>query len=136
MLPEDNQSFTQEVQMPSKGRGVIRIWKAFLYSVDGFKSAFKHEAAFRQEVLLAVILVPAAFFIGQNLLHTVALLGSVLFLMIVELLNSAIEWNVDLATRERHPFAKNAKDMASAAVFLAITNLVIFWASALWMFFF
>lgn len=135
MQPEDNNE-DGNVNMPEKGRGFMRLVRAMGYSMDGFKSCFKHEAAFRQEVFLAILLIPAAFWIGQNLIHTVLLIGSMIFLMIVELLNSAIEWNVDLATKERHLFAKHAKDMASAAVLLAIINLAAFWLSAIYLFFF
>jgi len=108
--------------------GVKRIINAFFYSMEGFGSAYKHEQAFRQEMMLAVILVPVALLLPVSWLGKALMLGSVLLVLIVELLNSAVEWCVDLAAeQQRHPFAKRAKDMGSAAVFLSLVNCLVVW---------
>ncbi len=108
--------------------GVKRIINAFFYSMEGFGSAYKHEQAFRQEMLLAVILVPVALLLPVGWLGKALMIGSVLLVLIVELLNSAVEWCVDLAAeQQRHPFAKRAKDMGSAAVFLSVVNCLVVW---------
>lgn len=110
-----------------------RIIKAFFYSMAGLKSAFLHEMAFRQEVFLALILFPAPFFMPIEMLFKLYLLASMMAVMIVELLNSAIEAVVDKASPEIHPLAKKAKDYGSAAVFISMVHLVLAWALALTM---
>jgi diacylglycerol kinase (ATP) len=113
---------------PYKGKtGFRRICNAFLYSLDGFKAAFKHEDAFRQEILLSLILFPLAFWLGKTGVEKALLAGSILLVLIVELLNSGIEAIVDKASPETHELAKRAKDMGSAAVFLSLLNAVIVW---------
>jgi len=108
--------------------GVKRIINAFFYSMEGFGSAYKHEQAFRQEMMLAVVLVPVALLLPVGWLGKALMIGSVLLVLIVELLNSAVEWCVDLAAeQQRHPFAKRAKDMGSAAVFLSLVNCLVVW---------
>jgi diacylglycerol kinase (ATP) len=109
-----------------------RVVNAFFYSIEGIGSTWKHEEAFRQEMMLAFVLVPLAIFLPVELLGKALMIGSVLLVLIVELLNSAIEWNVDLAAQQqRHPFAKRAKDMGSAAVFLSLVNCLVMWVLAL-----
>ena len=108
--------------------GVARIWNAFLYSVEGISAAFKHETAFRLEVLLAVILIPTALLLPVNGTGKALMLGSVLLVLIVELINSAIEAVVDRISPEHHPLAKRAKDFGSAAVFLSLINVPLIWA--------
>ena len=108
--------------------GAKRLVNAFFYSMAGFGSAFKHEEAFRQEMLLALILIPVALWLPVGWLGRGLMIGSVLLVLIVELLNSAMEWCVDLAAQQqRHPFAKRAKDMGSAAVFLSLVNCLVMW---------
>ncbi len=108
--------------------GVRRVINAFFYSMEGFGSAYKHEQAFRQEMMLAIILVPIALLSPVGWLGKALMIGSVLLVLIVELLNSAVEWCVDLAAQQqRHPFAKRAKDMGSAAVFLSLVNCLVVW---------
>jgi diacylglycerol kinase (ATP) len=108
--------------------GMRRVINAFFYSMEGFGSAFKHEEAFRQEIYLAMVLMPVAVLLPVDLLGKALMVGSVLLVLIVELLNSAVEWCVDLAAQQRiHPFAKRAKDMGSAAVFLSLVNCLIVW---------
>lgn len=96
--------------------------------MEGFGSAYKHEEAFRQEIYLAMFLMPVAVFLPVDILGKALMIGSVLLVLIVELLNSAVEWCVDLAAQQqRHPFAKRAKDMGSAAVFLSLLNCLLMW---------
>jgi len=111
----------------SKPTGLRRIWLAFFYSMAGFKSAWQGEAAFRQEMVLAIVLVPLGMVVGEGTLERIALVGSVLLVLIVELLNSAIEATVDRISSEIHPLAKNAKDMGSAAVFISLALVVFVW---------
>ena len=115
-----------------KGKtGLRRVWNALFYSFDGFRAAFKHEDAFRQETILAVILVPAAFFLTDQNLMQAMMIGSVILVLIVELLNSAIEATVDRISLENHQLAKRAKDIGSAAVLLSIVNVLVIWGLAL-----
>jgi len=118
---------------PHKGRtGLDRIRHATGYSFEGLASAYRGESAFRQETWLAVILVPLAFWIGQTWIETALLAGSVVMVLIVELLNSAVEATVDRISFELHELAKRAKDFGSAAVFLALAVTGAIWAAALW----
>ncbi len=121
----------QSVQNLKGAKGIVRIWRAMWYSLDGLKCAAKGEAAFRQELALAVILVPAALVLPLGLIWKAALISSVLIVLIVELLNTAVESVVDLVSPQYHPLAKRAKDMGSAAVFISLCNCGVFWALAL-----
>lgn len=117
---------------PHKGKsGLARIWSALFYSLDGFKAAYRHEDAFRQECLLAVILVPTALLLPVNGIGKALMVGSVLLLLMVELLNSAIEAAVDRISLENHQLAKRAKDIGSAAVFVSLVNVVAVWGLVL-----
>jgi len=117
---------------PHKGKtGLLRIWNALLYSLAGLAAAYRHEDAFRQEVLLAAILIPVAFFLPASGVGRALMVGAVLLVLIVELLNSAIEAVVDRISVEAHPIAKRAKDIGSAAVFLALVNVPVVWALVL-----
>ena len=106
---------------------MTRVWNAFLYSLAGLRAAFKDEPAFRQECLLACILFPAAFFITPDMFERSVLIGVWLLVMLVELLNSAIEATIDRISSEHHPLAKKAKDCASAAVLVAIVLAIVVW---------
>ena len=118
---------------PHKGRtGLDRIRHAAGYSLDGLVSAYRGESAFRQETWLAVVLVPLAFWLGQTWIETALLAGSVVLVMVVELLNSAVEATVDRISFELHELAKRAKDFGSAAVFLSLALTGALWAAALW----
>lgn len=120
------------MESPFKGKtGLVRIWNAFRYSLAGLRAAFKHEDAFRQECLLAAILIPAAFFVPATFLGKAILIGSTLLVLIVELVNSAIEATVDRVSLEHHRLAKRAKDIGSAAVLLTLLNLALMWALVL-----
>ena len=111
--------------------GVARIWYAVLYSLQGISAAFRHETAFRQEVLLAVILIPTALLLPANGTGKALIMASVLLVLIVELINSAIEAVVDRISPERHPLAKRAKDFGSAAVLLSLINVPLIWTLVL-----
>jgi diacylglycerol kinase (ATP) len=111
-----------------KGKtGLKRAWNALFYSMAGFKAAFKHEDAFRQEVILAAVLIPAAFLLGHAAIERALMIGSVLLVLLVELINSAIEATVDRISLEDHNLAKRAKDIGSAAVFVSLANVVVIW---------
>ena len=119
-------------ESPHKGKtGLKRVWSAFFYSIDGLRAAFRHEDAFRQEVSLAAVLVPAALFMPVTGTGKALLIGSVLLVLIVELLNSAIEAAVDRISLEHHALAKRAKDIGSAAVLLALINVPVIWGLVL-----
>jgi diacylglycerol kinase (ATP) len=108
--------------------GLRRIINAFGYSIKGMRAAFKHESAFRQETTLLIILLPIAFLLGQNIVDYSILIGSLLLVIIVELLNSAVEAVVDRVGDEHHKLAGRAKDMGSAAVFISLVNVIVIWS--------
>lgn len=118
---------------PHKGRtGFNRIRHAAGYSIEGLVSAYRGESAFRQETWLALVLIPLAFWLGQTWVETALLAGSVVMVLVVELLNSAVEATVDRISFEIHALAKKAKDFGSAAVFLSLALAGAVWAAALW----
>lgn len=118
---------------PYKGRtGLDRVIRAAGYSMDGLKIAYRGESAFRQEVWAAVLLLPAAFWLGGSWVEVALLAGSVLLVLIVELLNSGIEAAIDRVSYELHDLSKRAKDLASAAVMLSLLLCSGIWAAALW----
>lgn len=129
---ETKDSSPPGAESPFKGKtGLTRLINAFRYSLDGFVAAYRHEDAFRQETLLAVVLIPLALFLPVTAIGKVLMIGSVLLVLIVELLNSAIEAVVDRVSLERHHLAKRAKDIGSAAVLLALINVVATWGLVL-----
>lgn len=116
------------MESPHKGKtGIKRLFNALHYSLDGIKEAHRNEDAFRQEVLLAAFLLPLAFWLEPAAVGRALMIGSVLLLLIVELLNSAIEATVDRISLDDHRLAKRAKDIGSAAVLVTIVNLVLVW---------
>ena len=116
------------MESPFKGKtGLRRLLNAFGYSLAGIKAAYQNEDAFRQEVLLALVLIPLAFYLGESRLETAFMVACVLLVIIVELINSSIEATVDRISLENHLLAKRAKDIGSAAVMLSLFNLVIVW---------
>ena len=116
-----------------KGKtGLTRLWNALGYSRDGIKAAWQNEAAFREEILLAAIAIPLAIFLGKTGVDRAMLIGSIILILIVEILNSSIEAIVDKASPETHELAKRAKDMGSAAVLFSLLNAAIIWACVLW----
>jgi diacylglycerol kinase (ATP) len=117
---------------PYKGKtGLRRVWNALHYSLAGFRSAYQHEDAFRQEVVLAALLLPLAFVFEANGIGRALMVGSVLLVLLVELLNSAVEATVDRISLEHHELAKRAKDIGSAAVLLSLVNLAAVWGLVL-----
>ncbi len=108
--------------------GLRRIINAFGYSMKGLRAAFKYESAFRQETALLIILLPLAILLGQTIVDYSILIGSLLLVMVVELLNSALEAVVDRVSDEHHMLAGRAKDMGSAAVFIALLNVIVIWS--------
>lgn len=117
------------MESPYKGKtGLRRVWNALHYSLDGLKAAYRHEDAFRQETLLAVILIPLALFLPRTGLEKAILIASVLAVLIVELLNSAVEAVVDRVSLENHHLAKRAKDIGSAAVLISLVSVAATWA--------
>jgi len=118
---------------PFKGKtGLERLWNALGYSRDGLKAAWQHEAAFREEVLLALVAVPLGLWLGKTGLEKAILAASVLMVLVVELLNSAVEAVVDRVSAERHDLSKRAKDLGSAAVLLSLAATGLIWALVLW----
>jgi diacylglycerol kinase (ATP) len=107
--------------------GVKRIFAAFFYSIDGFKSAWKNEFAFRQELMVAIPGIIVAPLLPVAPLEKLLLIAVLVLVLIVELINSAIEAVVDRISLERHPLSKNAKDFGSAAVFLALALAAVTW---------
>jgi len=115
-------------ESPYKGKtGLQRILNATRYSWAGLVAAFRHEDAFRQEVLLLAVLAPLALWLGDDGVERALMIASLLAVLIVELLNSAIEAAVDRVSLEVHPLIKRAKDMGSAAVMIALLNVVVVW---------
>ena len=123
------------VNAQKRRTGFNRLWHATGYSLAGLRAGWS-EAAFRLEACLAFLLVPLAFWIGRTWVEVALLAGSVLLLMIVELLNTAVEAAIDRIGPEWHALSKRAKDMGSAAVFLATLLAGGIWAAGLWHFFF
>ncbi|MFZ2974587.1 MAG: diacylglycerol kinase [Ferribacterium limneticum] len=113
-------------------KGLRRLINALGYSRDGIAAAWRNEAAFRQEILLAAIALPLAFYLGKTGVERALMVGSVILILIVEILNSAVEAVVDKASPEKSELAKRAKDMGSAAVLLSLTNAAAIWACLLW----
>ena len=109
-----------------------RVFKALGYTWDGLKAAAQHEEAFKQELIIIVPLSIAAWFVPVPVLERALLFSVLQLILIVELINSAIEANTDHISLERHPLAKRAKDMGSAAVFLAIVIAAACWICVLW----
>ncbi len=114
-----------------KNTGIKRVVKALFYSFDGIGSTLKHEAAFRQEAILAAILIPASFLMRVSLVEHLILVASIFLVLIVELLNSGIEAVVDDISLRDRPLAKRAKDMGSAAVLISLLNCFVCWLSVI-----
>ena len=116
------------MKSPYKGKtGFKRLMNAVGYSIAGTLAAFKHEHAFRQEVALAVVLTPVALYFGETAIDQALMISSLLFIIVVELLNSSIEATVDRISVKHHKLAKRAKDIGSAAVFFSLINAAVIW---------
>ena len=117
---------------PYKGKtGLRRLFNAVSYTWDGLRAAFRHEDAFRQEVFLALLLIPLAVYLGESGVERALMIAAVLGVLMVELLNSAVEAAVDRISLEHHLLIKRAKDMGSAAVMIALVNVVAVWGLVL-----
>jgi diacylglycerol kinase (ATP) len=115
-------------ESPFKGKtGVQRVINATRYSLEGLAAAARHEDAFRQELLLALVLIPLGLWLGNDGVERALLVGSMLMVLVVELLNSAVEATVDRVSLEDHRLAKRAKDLGSAAVMLSLVTLGAVW---------
>lgn len=112
--------------------GLRRIVNATFFSMAGFRAAWRDEAAFRQELLLSVVLIPTAFWLGRNAVERSLLVGSCLIVLIVELLNTGIENVVDRFGEERHRLSGQAKDLGSAAVFTSLVLTLVIWSLIAW----
>ena len=120
------------MESPYKGKtGLQRLWNALFYSLAGLRAAIQHEDAFRQEALLAVLLIPMALLTSASGVGKAMMVGSIILVLIVELLNSAIEAAVDHTSLDQHQLAKRAKDIGSAAVLLSLLNVVSIWVLVL-----
>lgn len=113
-------------------RGLNRIVHATLFSISGLNAAWRNEAAFRQEVLLCVVLIPASIWVGETAVERSLLIGSCLLILIVELINSAVEAVVDRVSVERHELSGRAKDLGSAAVLVSLLLATIVWGLIGW----
>ncbi len=114
-----------------ENRGLMRAWRALGYSFQGLRSCYKHESAFRQETAISVVVVPLALWLGDGGLEKALLVSSWMLVLIVELLNSAVEAAVDRFGPEQHKLSGRAKDIASAAVFMSISMALLVWGLVL-----
>ncbi|MFP5412985.1 MAG: diacylglycerol kinase [Gammaproteobacteria bacterium] len=130
--PRDTPPTGGDAASPHKGAtGLRRVLNAARNSADGVAAAWRHEAAFRQELLLAIVLVPVALLLDVPGTGKALMIASVLLVLIVELLNSAVEAAIDRISLDRHPLAKRAKDVGSAAVMIALLNVAAVWGLVL-----
>jgi diacylglycerol kinase (ATP) len=121
-------TFRDAMESPHKGKtGLRRLINAAHYSLSGLAEAARHEDAFRQELILAAVLVPLGLWLGASGIERALLVGSVLMVLVVELLNSAVEATVDRISLEDHRLAKRAKDIGSAAVMLSLLTAGLTW---------
>jgi diacylglycerol kinase (ATP) len=116
----------------ANNRGLARIVNATFFSVAGLRAAWSNEAAFRQECLLVLVLTPAAFWVGQTAVERALLIGSCWLVLVVELLNSAIEAVVDRVGTDHHKLSGRAKDLGSAGVFVSLALTALVWGLMLW----
>ncbi len=131
LMTQDNKSS----QLKPNGSGFARILKAFDCSVKGFRAAYKYEVAFRQELLLCLVLWPFSFALAASLAHWVALVSSLLLLLLVETINSAIEALADQISTDFHELLGRAKDLGSSAVFIAVSIVTLVWVEAIYSYF-
>ena len=114
-------------KFPVKAKGIGRVFKAFLNSINGLRAALRHEQAFQQEVVLGVLCIIAIPFLQTSALESAILIVAVVLVWITELLNSGLEWTIDYISEDAHPYAKIAKDMGSAAVMTSLIAAVAIW---------
>ena len=118
--------------MINKNKGFNRLIKAFGYSINGIKQAWLNEAAFRQETVLCICLLPISFFIAKDIVDYILLIGTIVLVLIAELFNSAIESLTDRVGLDKHELSGRAKDMASAPAFITLIFLAFVWLSLAW----
>ena len=116
---------------PPDNKGMQRIINAFFFSMHGFAACFRTEEAFRQEVFLAIVMIPLGFILGDSPVERAVLIGAVVLVLVVEILNTAVERAIDRISFEKHELSKEAKDMGSAAVFLSLVFCGLVWAMIL-----
>ena len=116
---------------PEGHTGIKRLINATRYSWQGFKAAYHHEEAFRQEIILAIVTLPLGLYLGDNGVERALLIGVILLILIVELLNTGIEAITDRVSTEHHELAGRAKDIGSAAVLLSLVNAAVVWGFVL-----
>jgi diacylglycerol kinase (ATP) len=114
--------------VPAKKKGLARTWAATVYSAEGLRACFRSEEAFRIESILSVFLIPLAFILGETALETTMLLFPIVLVLLVELLNSAVEAVVDRVSLDYHELSKKAKDIASGAVFISLMTFLLIWS--------
>jgi diacylglycerol kinase (ATP) len=119
---------TEATTSPTKRRSLRNFFASVRFAIEGFVAALKHEPSFREDLLFVVLLSPLAVILPVNAVSTAVMMASLFLIIIVELINSAIEWTIDRISTDHHPFAKRAKDMASAAVFLSFVNCIAVWS--------
>ncbi len=112
---------------PKDHKGVKRVWNAFFHSINGFKACFRTEEAFQQELVLSFILIPLGLYLGESPVERLLLCATVMFVLLVELLNTSIERAIDRISFEKHELSKESKDMGSAAVLLSILICIFSW---------
>ena len=116
----------------TKRRDFRNFFQSVGYALEGFSAALKHEPSFREDLIFVAILTPLAVILPVNAVSTAVMITSLFMIVIAELLNSAIEWTIDDISLAKRPFAKRAKDMGSAAVFIAYINSIIVWGLILY----
>ena len=116
--------------------GIMRILRAAKYSAQGIAAAWRHEAAFRQEIALTIVMIPAGIWLGRTALERTMLIGVCILVLIIELLNSAVEAAIDRHGHEQHELSGRAKDLGSAAVLLGLILVVMVWGAVAWQRFF
>ena len=116
------------LSVPAKKKGLARMWAATIYSAEGLRACFRSEEAFRIESILSVFLIPLAFILGETALETTMLLFPIVLVLLVELLNSAVEAVVDRVSLDYHELSKKAKDIASGAVFISLMTFLLIWS--------
>lgn len=114
--------------VPAKRKGLAKIWAATIYSAEGLRACFRSEEAFRIESILSVFLIPLAFILGETALEKTMLLFPIVLVLLVELLNSAVEAVVDRVSLDYHELSKKAKDIASGAVFISLMTFLLIWS--------
>lgn len=129
---DPGENLEAELASPFKGKtGLVRIWHAFFNSCAGLADAWRHESAFRQEIMLAAILIPVAWMVPVSRGERALLVATVLLVVIVELLNTGVEVAIDRISFEHHSLSRRAKDIGSAAVLVALLLMAAVWATVL-----